>query len=142
ELATGMWPLALGDVALVTGGGKGIVAECALDLARRHGLSLALVGRSDPDADPELAANLRRFAAAGVTFRYASADVCDAEALRRRVAGLGPVRAILHGAGMNEPALLADVDADSLARTIAPKVDGLRNVLGAVDVDELRLLAG
>ena len=146
ELRSGTWPLAHGDLALVTGGGKGIAAECALALAQRHGLSLLLVGRSDPATDAELAANLRRFTAAGVDVTYARADVCDEPSLRAvlraAAAARGPVRAILHGAGVNEPALLGDVDAELFARTIGPKVDGLRNAIDAVDLRELRLLVG
>ncbi len=41
-------PLGPGDVLLVSGGGKGITAECALTLARDTGAAIALLGRSDP----------------------------------------------------------------------------------------------
>ena len=41
------------DVLLVSGGGKGIAAECALALATETGVRLALLGRARPDADPE-----------------------------------------------------------------------------------------
>src|SRR5205823_3262013 len=53
-------PLSPDDVLVVTGGGKGIAAECALVLARETGVRLALLGRSQPAADAELAANLVR----------------------------------------------------------------------------------
>jgi enediyne polyketide synthase len=52
------------DVLLVSGGGKGIGAECAMALAQATGARLAIVGRSDPLRDPELARNLERLAAA------------------------------------------------------------------------------
>src|SRR5207249_9626288 len=42
------WPLNASDVLLVTGGGKGIAAECALSLARKTHAALLLLGRSDP----------------------------------------------------------------------------------------------
>lgn len=136
--------LTAADVLLVTGGGKGISAEAALVLARTTGASLALLGRSDPDHDAELAANLARIAAAGVTVRYARADVVRADEVAAAVAKfrdeLGPVTALLHGAGRNEPTPLAALDADALARTFAPKVEGLRNLLGALEPDPLRLL--
>ena len=74
------------DVLLVTGGGKGIAAECALAFARETGVKLALLGRSDPKSDQELANNFARFAAAGVRSRYVRADVTDAEAVRAAVA--------------------------------------------------------
>jgi enediyne polyketide synthase len=138
--------LALGpeDVLLVTGGGKGIAAECALALARATGARLALLGRSDPAADAELAANLQRLSAAGVTALYVPADVTDAEAVTEAVerieAELGPVTAVLHAAGANTPRPLAALDEESFRRTLAPKVRGLENVLAAVDRARLRLL--
>ena len=57
------------DVLLVTGGGKGIAAECALALARETGVRLALLGRSRPETDRILADNLERMTASGVVFR-------------------------------------------------------------------------
>jgi enediyne polyketide synthase len=139
-------PLPLGpeDVLLVTGGGKGIGAECALDLAKATGARLLLLGRSAPESDAELAANLERMRAAGVTVLYASADVTDAEAVRDAVGraepALGPVTSVLHAAGTNEPRLLVSLDEAAFRRTLAPKVKGLENVLAAVDPARLRLL--
>ncbi|HXT50004.1 MAG TPA: SDR family NAD(P)-dependent oxidoreductase, partial [Thermoanaerobaculia bacterium] len=133
-----------GGVLLATGGGKGITAECALTLARDTGAALALLGRSSPAADAELAANLERMRAAGVRVAYAAADVTDAAAVRAAIAALqrelGPVTALLHGAGHNAPRLLAQLDADGFHRTLAPKLAGLRHVLAALDPAHLRLL--
>ncbi|MGE5828803.1 MAG: type I polyketide synthase, partial [Micromonosporaceae bacterium] len=67
-------PLGATDVLLVTGGGKGITAECARALAVESGAKLAVLGRSDPGSDQALAANLARLDHAGVTVRYARAD--------------------------------------------------------------------
>jgi enediyne polyketide synthase len=145
-LDPGPWPLDPGDVLLVTGGGKGIGAECALALARARGLALALVGRSDPAGDSELAANLRRIDATGIRHLYVRADVVEAESVRAAVAlieqELGPISGVLHAAGVNAPALLPDVDEGTFAATLAPKVTGLRNVLDAVDLGALRLVVG
>ena len=131
------------DVLLVTGGGKGITAECALSLARETGVRLALMGRSGPDDDAELAANLERMTAAGITYRYLSADVTDMEAVQRAVseieASLGPVTGILHGAARNVPQLLPTLDEATVQRTLAPKVQGARNLLSAIDPAQLRL---
>ncbi|MGJ5894225.1 KR domain-containing protein [Streptomyces sp. V2] len=132
------------DVLLVTGGGKGITAECALAVAARTGAAVAVVGRSDPARDEALAANLRRMTDRGVRVGYARADVTDPErvsaAVAELTAELGPVTAVLHGAGRNEPAALADLTQEDFERTLAPKVDGLRAVLAAVDQDALKLL--
>src|SRR5690606_34250625 len=98
-------PLSAADVLLVTGGGKGITAECAMAMAGEA--KLIVLGRSDPGDDQELAANLRRMTESGLTVHYAMADVTDAGQVRQAVAAaqeaLGPVTAVLHGAGRNEP---------------------------------------
>ncbi|MFH9862956.1 type I polyketide synthase [Streptomyces sp. NPDC017202] len=137
-------PLTVADVLLVTGGGKGITAECALSLAREAGCAIGLLGRSDPETDRELAANLGRMAASGVRFHYARADVTSAgdtkaavQEIRER---LGPVTAVLHGAGRNEPRALADLDEASFRRTLAVKIAGLEAVLAALDPAQLRLV--
>ncbi|MEV0401515.1 type I polyketide synthase [Actinoallomurus sp. NPDC050550] len=137
-------PLGADDVVLVTGGGKGITAECALAVAEDTGAALAVLGRSDPDADAELSANLARMADRGVRVRYVRADVTDSGQVRAAVAeaerDLGPVTGVLHGAGRNEPAALAGLDEADLRGALAPKVGGLQAVLSAVDTDRLRLL--
>jgi enediyne polyketide synthase len=133
-----------GDVLLVTGGGKGITAECALALGKETGARLVLLGQARPEADRELAENLERMAAAGVEFRYVSADVTDAGAVRKAVseieAEFGPVTGVVHGAARNVPQLIAGLDEASFRRTLAVKVQGLRNILAALDPDKLRLL--
>ncbi len=137
-------PVGPADVLLVSGGGKGIAAECALALARETGVRLALIGRSRPDGDPDLAANLERITAAGTRVHYAAADVADAVAVRAAVleaeAELGPVTAILHAAGVNTPRLLESLDEAAFRRTLAPKLTGLDNLLAAVRTDRLKLL--
>jgi enediyne polyketide synthase len=130
------------DVLLVSGGGKGISAECALDLARSTGARVAILGRSPAD-DPEVEANLARFAAAGTTARYYCADIADAEAVRHAASGieavLGAVTALLHGAGTNTPRLLANLSEEQFRATLAPKTQGLRNIWNAIDLSKLRL---
>jgi enediyne polyketide synthase len=132
------------DVLLITGGGKGITAECALALGRDSGACVALLGRGDPETDPELAANLERLRAAGVVFTYLRADVTSADQVKAAVEQVrrtyGPVTAVLHGAGRNEPRALTDLDEATFRRTLAPKITGLETVLSAIDAADLRLL--
>jgi enediyne polyketide synthase len=132
------------DLILVSGGGKGITAECALALATRCGARLAILGRSSTDESQELAANLERMRGAGVRLVYLQADLTDAAAVRAAVeraeAELGPVTAVLHGAGSNRPRLLAELSVADFQATMAPKVDGLRTLLDAVPSDQLQLL--
>jgi enediyne polyketide synthase len=137
-------PLDASDVLLVTGGGKGITAECALVMAKDSGCKLALVGRDEADGDEELTANLARMTAAGIVHQYERADVTDAEqvaaAVARFEADLGTVTAVMHGAGRNVPGALANLTEEDFHLTLAPKVAGLRTVLDAVDEDKVKLL--
>jgi enediyne polyketide synthase len=137
-------PLGPQDVVLVSGGGKGIVAECSLMLARETGAALVILGRSRPEDDVELAAHLKKLSDQGVKAKYASADVTDAQGVKFAVteaeANFGRVTAVAHGAGRNQPTLLRDLDHATLMRTLAPKAQGLRNLLAAVEVNNLRLL--
>jgi enediyne polyketide synthase len=139
----GELPLGPDDVLLVTGGGKGIAAECALALGRKSKARLVLLGRSLPSADAELASNLARAVAAGLRCRYLAVDVTDAEAVRKAVAQaegeLGKVTAFLHGAGTNVPQLIGTLDEAAFQRTLSPKIQGARNVLTAIDPERLRL---
>ncbi|MGE5826810.1 MAG: SDR family NAD(P)-dependent oxidoreductase [Micromonosporaceae bacterium] len=132
------------DVLLVTGGGKGITAECALAVAVDSGAKLAILGRSDPATDDELAANLKRMTDAGLAVSYVRADVSQPEQVRRAVhevtQELGPVTSVLHGSGLNEPIALTNLDMAAFRRTFAPKIDGLDAVLAAVDPAQVRLL--
>jgi enediyne polyketide synthase len=142
--APGPGPIGPDDVLLVTGGGKGITAECALALGRDTGARLGLLGRADPALDESLAANLRRMEALGVRLQYVRADVTDEATVHRAVADLqatlGTVTGVLHGAGSNVPALLDKVDQVAFRQTIAPKVTGLEALLRAVDRRALRVL--
>src|SRR5438093_270128 len=124
------------DVVLVTGGAKGITAECALALAQHTGARLALIGR-DPETSPAIAAALDSFAAAGAHAVYVAADVTDAAAtaaaVRRAEQALGSISAVIHGAGINEPRLLGGLDLAAVQATLAPKLAGLANVIAALD---------
>ena len=55
-------------------------------------------------------------------------------------ADLGPVTAVLHGAGRNVPAALTSLDEDAFRQTLAPKIAGLEAILAAVDPAALKLL--
>jgi enediyne polyketide synthase len=127
---TGRLPVGPGDVCLVTGGLSGITALCAKELAEHTGCTVVVLGRSDRQA-PE-------------GMHYVQCDLTERDDVRRAVKTareLGPVRAVLHGAGINEPRVLAEVTPESLERTLAPKVWGADLLVSEVE-DEIRLLAG
>jgi enediyne polyketide synthase len=136
-------PLTSRDVLVVTGGARGITAECALRLARESGARLAIFGRSQPAADDEIVANLERLKAAGIDFRYYRVDITDAratlEAVREVERDLGTITAILHGAAQNVPCLIENLNSNTISETLAPKIRGAQNLLAAIDPDRLRL---
>lgn len=132
------------DVVLVTGGGKGIAAECALALAQDTGATLALLGRAQPQYDTILLENLTRFDAAGVHYRYFSVDVQDSASVEEVVheieRSLGTITVIIHGAGINQPTLLSMLDEEMINSTIAPKVQGIENVLAVISPQKIKSL--
>ncbi|GGQ49141.1 type I polyketide synthase [Couchioplanes azureus] len=133
----GRIPLGPGEVCVVTGGAKGIGAECAVALAGLTGARMVLLGRA-PHTDPAVRATLSRLTDAA----YHAVDITDGGAVaavlgevRRRH---GPVRALLHAAGQNVPVLIPELDAAAMRAAAAAKADGFDRVLAALDLVELR----
>ena len=95
-------------------------------------------------AEREIRTNLERISATGATVRYMAVDVRDATAVRDALAAIreeyGPVRILVHGAGMLADQHILDKTAESFQKVYQPKVAGLRNLLEAVDRDALRAL--
>ncbi|OJF16228.1 type I polyketide synthase [Couchioplanes caeruleus] len=133
----GRIPLGPGEVCVVTGGAKGIGAECAVALAELTGARMVLLGRT-PGTDPAVRATLSRLPDAV----YHAVDITDGVAVaaalddvRRRH---GRVRALLHAAGQNVPVLIPDLDVTAMHTAAAAKTDGFDRVLAALDLGELR----
>lgn len=140
------------EVVLVTGGAKGITAACALAFAKRYGVKMALLGSSPLSAADEknsehpITATLQQYRSAGLEARYYSCDISNArelgtvvEAIRRE---WGPIRGLIHGAGMNKPRPAATVDAKSALDEMAPKVLGMWHLLEATRQEPLKLVLG
>ncbi|WDP92984.1 MAG: SDR family NAD(P)-dependent oxidoreductase [Desulfobacter sp.] len=175
------------DVAVITGGAKGVTAECALALARASHPNIVLLGRSPaPFAEPEWIANLTepgemkkailanafpgekpkpaaveseyrrlvsnrdirknidRIAAHAAQVRYHSVDIRDkdqvAGVLADVQAELGPVTALVHGAGVLEDKLIAEKSMEQFTRVFNTKIEGLESLVEAVDVERLKYL--
>ncbi|PMB00794.1 type I polyketide synthase [Fischerella thermalis CCMEE 5268] len=141
------------DVILVTGGAKGITAECALALAKKTGVRMALVGRSPlPDkhtvgsGNAEVMRTLERFSAEGLTCLCYSCDVADPESLRavlRHIRqDLGEITGIIHGAALNWPRLIEQVSTEAAFDEIKPKLKGILNLCQEFAEKPLKLFAG
>ncbi|HEY9830013.1 MAG TPA: SDR family NAD(P)-dependent oxidoreductase, partial [Stenomitos sp.] len=141
------------DVILVTGGAKGITAECALALAKKTGVRMALVGRSPlPDkhtagsGNAEVMRTLERFSAAGLTCLCYSCDVADPESLRAVIRqirqDLGEITGVIHGAALNWPRLIEQVSVEAAFDETKPKLKGILNLCAEFANTPLKLFAG
>ena len=93
----------------------------------------------------EIRAQLNRFEAAGSRAAYYQADIRDAvsvaETLEKITRELGPVRGLVHGAGVLADKLIQDKTAEQFDSVFDTKVAGLRSVLSALDLGQLKVLA-
>ena len=96
-------------------------------------------------ANREVLINLARFEAAGATVMYRSVDVRDPAAVAAALGEIrvlaGPVKGLIHGAGVLADGLIADKTADQFDLVYSVKVQGLASLLAAVGRDELKFLA-
>ncbi len=139
-------PLVPGDVVLVSGGAKGITAECTLALLRATRARALLLGASSEQAPgADVKHTLERFAAEGLEAVYLQCDVTDRDSVRATLErgkdrlGTHDIAGLVHGAGVNHPALAARLDAAVLEREYAVKVGGLDHLLAAVEPGKLKL---
>lgn len=138
------------DVMLVTGGAKGITAECALAFGKATGARLVLVGSSSHDPagleNAEVAQTLARCAAAGVLARYRRCDLSDPHSVLQLVAEVrsefGPITGVIHGAGLNRPRRVEQVEERAAIEEVSPKLRGLLNLCEALHSNPPKLFVG
>ncbi|MGE3805961.1 MAG: SDR family NAD(P)-dependent oxidoreductase [Gemmataceae bacterium] len=96
-------------------------------------------------AHREVQRNLERMRAAGAKVLYRAVDVRDRDAVARLLAEVhaqhGPLRGIVHGAGVLADRLIADKTEEQFERVYGTKVDGLRALLEATANEDLAFLA-
>ncbi|MFJ6614791.1 amino acid adenylation domain-containing protein [Streptomyces sp. NPDC091289] len=113
-------PLPPDGTFLITGGGGGIGAALARDLAGRGRPTLVLAGRS-PRPPEGLAEELR---ALGATVHYRVADVSVERDVDALLAGLPRLDALFHAAGVVRPGTLRNRRAEETADVMAAKTRG------------------
>jgi NAD(P)-dependent dehydrogenase (short-subunit alcohol dehydrogenase family)/acyl carrier protein len=119
----------------------------------------ALAGRANGQATPhlvgeqfrrvaanrEILRNLERVREAGSEVVYRSVDVRDTDAVRAVLdavrASHGPVRGLIHGAGVLADRRIDDQSIEQFDAIYDTKVAGLRSLLGALGPDDLLCLA-
>jgi 3-oxoacyl-[acyl-carrier protein] reductase len=119
------------QVALVTGGARGLGRATALLLAR-HGAAVCVNYASRPDAAEQVAAEIRQ---AGGRAMLAKADVADEAAVAAMVraaeAELGPLTILVNNAGIGWSGSLETYDAAQVARMRAVNVEGVIHTIRA-----------
>lgn len=131
------------EVVVVTGGAKGVTAQCAFALARETGAMMVLVGSSPPPersgdstGATEIAQTLERFRAAGLRCHYRQCDLTryeDVAAMLTEVREeFGSVDVVVHGAGLNRPRAVATPNQIEVLSEIAPKLLGGMHLLRAL----------
>jgi NAD(P)-dependent dehydrogenase (short-subunit alcohol dehydrogenase family) len=95
-------------------------------------------------AGREIRQNIQRIQNAGGLVYYRSLDVRDESAVRGALADirsqLGPIRGLVHGAGVLEDHLIQDKTTEQFEHVYETKVIGLQALLRALDPKELKLL--
>jgi acyl transferase domain-containing protein/acyl carrier protein len=117
---------------LISGGMGGLGLEVAHWLVARGARQLVLVSRSGPQTEAHTAA-LARLQQAGAQVLTPAVDVGDPEALQQVLAQLqppnwGPLRGIVHAAGVLDDGILLRLDASRFQPVLRPKVAGAWNL--------------
>jgi acyl transferase domain-containing protein len=123
-------------------------AEIKRELGRRAkgDTSLRVVGEQYRlvSAQREIRQTLARIESGGARALYRAVDIRNAQAVAKVLQSIrqeiGPVRGIIHGAGVLADARIEDKTPEQFDNVYATKVDGLRALLGAVEPEELRAL--
>ncbi|MCS7237271.1 MAG: SDR family NAD(P)-dependent oxidoreductase [Thermoguttaceae bacterium] len=124
-------PRIRGDATyLITGGLGALGLQVAQFLADRGATFLALLARRSPS--PEARQQIHQLEARGTRVAVLQGDVTDRQSLEAALAALPkdfpPIAGVIHAAGVLEDCWLRDLNEDSLARPLAPKVDGAWNL--------------
>ncbi|GIU05604.1 type I polyketide synthase [Shewanella glacialipiscicola] len=92
----------------------------------------------------EIASALQAFTAVGASAEYLSLDVNNPDAIASTIVPiteLSPITGIIHGAGILADKHIQDKTLDELARVYGTKVTGISNLLTALDLDKVKLIA-
>ncbi|MDH3998900.1 MAG: SDR family NAD(P)-dependent oxidoreductase, partial [Desulfuromonadales bacterium] len=95
-------------------------------------------------AEREIRNTLQRIKEAGGQPLYRSVDLRDAEAVAAVIADVraeyGPIKGLIHGAGVLADRLINDKTAEQFEQVFSTKIDGLNSLLNAVADDELKFM--
>ncbi len=131
------------SVIVVSGGARGITAQCIIAVARRTAGRFLLLGRSDSDA-AAVQETLHALADTGAQARYATLDVRDrialAAALDETRREWGSITGVIHGAGILADHRIENLTGEQFDSVFSTKVEGLQALLDATRGDPLDIL--
>ncbi|MEA5580674.1 SDR family NAD(P)-dependent oxidoreductase [Nodularia harveyana UHCC-0300] len=172
------------SVFVVSGGAKGITAQCAIKMAQHQPCKFILLGRSELlQTEPEFAQDcfeepalkkrimenllaqgekptpmsvlkiynqvvssreikqtLASIAATGAEAEYISVDVTNVADLQQKLAAVGAITGIIHGAGNLADKLIEKKTDQDFEKVYTAKVQGLENILACVNPEQLQHL--
>ncbi|PRQ06478.1 type I polyketide synthase [Enhygromyxa salina] len=136
-----MNPLDSAATYLVTGGTRGIGAQILAPLADAGARTLVAVGRSGELGDPEAEALVAQLRERGVRVELRAVDVSDPTAITQLLtwidAELGPLRGVVHSAGLIDDGAVANLTAAQFERVFGPKLLGAHHLDRATRAREL-----
>jgi acyl transferase domain-containing protein/NAD(P)-dependent dehydrogenase (short-subunit alcohol dehydrogenase family) len=95
-------------------------------------------------ADREVSSTLDKLKSTGSTVHYFSVDIRNSHAVDKILAEIrathGPIKAIIHGAGVIEDRLIIDKTPKQFEKVFDTKVKGLESLLAATQEDNLKYL--
>jgi acyl transferase domain-containing protein/acyl-CoA synthetase (AMP-forming)/AMP-acid ligase II/aryl carrier-like protein len=138
------WPVAADGVYLISGGLGAIGLAVSESLVEQGARKLVLLSRRGMPSEPAnnnaslVVTRLREF---GARVWTPLIDVCERAEIERLVDQvsdeLGPVRGVVHAAGVLADRLLPNVEPKDLEQVLAPKLNGVANLLAAISGDPL-----
>ncbi|MGC4113239.1 MAG: aminotransferase class I/II-fold pyridoxal phosphate-dependent enzyme [Myxococcales bacterium] len=132
------------SVVLVSGGGRGVGAKIAVDLAARTRCALIIAGSRDSKPGDEVDRNLAAMRQAGARgVEYVRWDVRRADlpaALEAARQKLGPITGVVLSAGVIHDKRVADKKMEDVREVLDVKVAGTLNVLRATAADPLKFV--
>lgn len=122
-----------GEPVLVLGGARGICAEVSKYLAAEHQVHVVALGRTEVHLDSdqcekskEIMNTERSVRERGGLFTYISVDACNFNSLKNQLGEFcskhGEFKAIIHGIGYTDDALLKDKDHQRFSQVVKNKV--------------------
>ena len=117
-----------GQVALVTGGSRGIGRAISLELAN-HGATVAVNYQQNKDAAEAVVGEIKAAGGNAQAFQGDQSKADETEAMVNKVLDeLGPVRILINNAGTTADRTLARMTADEWNKVIDTNVNGLFHV--------------